>query len=255
VLTAEGQEVARRARDVLLAVGDLVDWARHRAGPLTGRLKLGVIPSIGPYLLPRVLPRLHERHPDLELSLRESRTHQLLEDLAAGRLDLLILALPVRDDGIESMALFDDLFTLAVPPDHPLAGRAWVEQGELASERLLLLEEGHCLRDQALAVCHLVGADHIEEFRASSLATVVQMVTHGYGSTILPALSLAVEVGANPAIRIVPFREPPPARTIGLAWRTASPRKADFAAFGRLITELAHHFDETTLGHSWRQSA
>jgi len=243
MLTAEGDEVARRARDVLLAVSDLVDWTRHRAGPLTGRLRLGVIPSIGPYLLPRVLPRLHERHPDLELSLRESQTHHLVEDLAAGRLDLLILALPVWHEGIESTALFDDLFTLAVHAGHPLAERPWVEQRDLVTERLLLLEEGHCLRDQALALCHLVGADDIEEFRASSLATVVQMVMHGYGSTILPELALPVEVGGNAAIRIVPFREPPPSRTIGLAWRTSSPRKSDFAAFGDLITELARRPD------------
>lgn len=254
MLTAEGEEVARRARDILLAVGELVDWTRHHAGPLTGRLKLGVIPSIGPYLLPRVLPRLHERYPELELSLRESRTHHLVEDLAAGRLDLLILALPIRHEGIETTALFDDLFTLAVHPGHPFADRPWVEQRELVGERLLLLEEGHCLRDQALAVCHLVGSDNIEEFRASSLATVVQMVMHGYGSTILPELALPVEVGGNAAIRIVPFREPPPSRTIGLAWRKSSPRKSDFAAFGRLVTELARRSDAAR-GEGWRQTA
>lgn len=254
ILTAEGEEVARQARDVLLAVGDLVDWTRHRAGPLVGRLKLGVIPSIGPYLLPRVLPRLHARHPDLALSLRESQTHHLVEDLAAGRLDLLILALPIAHEGIETLALFDDVFTLAVHAGHPLADRPWVEQQDLVAERLLLLEEGHCLRDQALAVCHLVGADDIEEFRASSLATVVQMVMHGYGSTILPELALPVEVGGNPAIHVVPFREPPPSRTVGLAWRTSSPRRSDFAAFGRLVTELAHGA-EAARGESWRRSA
>lgn len=251
VLTAEGEEVARRARDILLAAGDLVDWARHRAGPLTGRLRLGVIPSIGPYLLPRVLPRLHERYPDLELSLRESQTHHLIEDLAAARLDLLILALPIRHEGIETAALFEDVFTLAVHPGHPFAARVSVAQRELVAERLLLLEEGHCLRDQALAVCHLVGADNIEEFRASSLATVVQMVMHGYGSTILPQLALPVEVGASAAIRIVPFGEPPPSRTIGLAWRTSSPRRPDFAAVGDLVTELAHG----TVGEGWQRSA
>jgi LysR family hydrogen peroxide-inducible transcriptional activator len=237
-LTVEGEEVARRAHDILLAVRDLAEFARRRGRVLTGRFKVGVIPSIGPYLLPQLLPRLHAAYPDLELSLRESQTAHLVEDLTAGRLDLLILALPVDREDMETVALFDDVFTLAVHPDHPLAGRSEVQQKELLAERLLLLEEGHCLRDQALALCQSVSSQDFDDFRASSLATVVQMVINGYGCTILPELALAVEVGERSDIRIVPFAPPAPARTVGLAWRTSSPRKADFAAFGRFVRDL-----------------
>lgn len=238
ILTPEGDEVARRAREVLLAVGDLAEWTHHRARALAGRLRLGVIPSIGPYLLPRVLPALHAAYPDLELSLRESQTHYLVEDLVGGRLDLLILALPVAGDGVETMALFDDVFTLAVHPAHPLARRASVRQYELVAERMLLLEEGHCLRDQALALCHAAGGGDVDDFRASSLATVVQMVMNGYGSTILPELALPVEVGGGDTIRIIPFASPPPSRTVGLAWRASSPRKEHFREFGRFVLEI-----------------
>ena len=237
-LTVEGEEVARRAHDILLAVRDLAELARRRGRVLTGRFKVGVIPSIGPYLLPQLLPRLHAAYPDLELSLRESQTAHLVEDLAAGRLDLLILALPIERDDVETVALFDDNFTLAVHPDHPLAGRAIVQQKELLAERLLLLEEGHCLRDQALALCQSVTGEDVDDFRASSLATVVQMVINGYGCTVLPEIALAVEVGGRNDIRIVPFASPVPARSVGLAWRASSPRKTDFAAFGRFVSDL-----------------
>lgn len=239
LLTIEGEEVARRARDILLAVQDLTDAARHRRrrGALAGRLRLGVIPSIGPYLLPRVLPRLHAAYPGLELSLRETKTQELVEALAAGRLDLLVLALPIAHEGVETMPLFEDVFALAVHPDDPLARRERVHQGELMGGRLLLLEEGHCLRDQALALCHAVGRG-VDDFRASSLATVVQMVINGYGCTVLPELALPVEVGNHAGIRIVRFADPPPARTVGLAWRSSSPRKSDFAAFGRFVADL-----------------
>lgn len=243
-LTVEGEEVARRAREVLLAVRDLAEVARRRGRILTGRFRVGVIPSIGPYLLPRLLPRLHAAYPDLELSLRESRTAHLVDDLVAGRLDLLILALPVERDDIETGALFDDVFTLAVHPAHPLADADAVQQKELVAERLLLLEEGHCLRDQALALCQLTTGEDVDDFRASSLATVVQMVINGYGCTILPELALAVEVGGRSDIRIVRFAPPVPARTVGLAWRASSPCKPDFAAFGRFIRDMIARREE-----------
>jgi LysR family hydrogen peroxide-inducible transcriptional activator len=234
-LTAAGEDVADRARRILLAVQDLVDLARHRDRVLAGPLRLGVIPTIGPYLLPQVLPRLHASYPGVQLSLHESQTEHLLEALVAGDLDLLILALPVGRDDVATQALFDDAFNLAVAADHPLARRAAVSQQDLLAERLLLLEEGHCLREQALSLCHAAGANEADDFRASSLATVVQMVVNGYGGTILPDLALPVEAGANPRLRVVPFRAPAPARTIGLAWRSSSPRAADFKAFGELI--------------------
>jgi LysR family hydrogen peroxide-inducible transcriptional activator len=235
LLTVAGAGVAQRARGILLAVQDLSDLARHRDQLLVGPLRLGVIPTIGPYLLPRVLPRLHASYPEVQLSLHESQTEHLLDALVAGELDLLVLALPVGRAEIGTLPLFDDRFNLAVADDHPLAGRAMVSQQDLAAERLLLLEEGHCLRDQALSLCHAAGASEAHGFRAASLATVVQMVVNGYGGTILPDLALPVEAGAHPRLRVVPFRPPAPMRRIGLAWRASSPREPDFAAFGRLV--------------------
>jgi LysR family hydrogen peroxide-inducible transcriptional activator len=234
-LTAAGEEVARRAREILLAVRDLADLARHCDRVLTGPLRLGVIPTIGPYLLPHVLPRLHATYPELQLSLRESQTEHLLDALLGGDLDLLVLALPVGREGIATQPLFDDPFNLAVAEDHPLAGRTTVEQRDLVNERLLLLEEGHCLRDQALSLCHAAGANQADDFRASGLATVVQMVVNGYGGTILPTLALPVETAAHAHLRVVPFAPPAPFRTIGLAWRSSSPRQADFIEFGRFV--------------------
>ena len=235
VLTHEGREISKRAREILISVQDLADLASHHRHPLAGRLRFGVIPSIGPYLLPKLLPEAHRAYPDLELSLRESQTEILVDDLLEGRLDLLVLALPVQPDEIETMTLFDDRFSVALPRDHHLASRDQVTQEELAAEHLLLLEEGHCLRDQALAVCQSVKTD---EFRASSLATVVQMVANGYGITILPALSLSTEVGDRGPIAVVPFAEPVPSRTIGLAWRRSSPHENEFIELGRFIQ---HH--------------
>jgi LysR family transcriptional regulator, hydrogen peroxide-inducible genes activator len=202
---------------------------------LSGPLGIGVIPTIGPYLLPSVLPRLHEAFPKLQLSLRETQTLVLVRELMAGSLDLLILALPLNEPEIEELPLFDDVFALALPAHHPLGACASVAQAELSGEHLLLLEEGHCLRDQTLAVGQAAGASELGDFRASSLATVVQMVANGYGCTILPELALPVEVNDRQGIRVVPFRRPPPVRTVGLAWRRTSPRREEFVAFGQVV--------------------
>lgn len=234
LLTHEGREIAKRAHDILVAVQDLAAVASHHRHPLAGRLRLGVIPSVGPYLLPKVLPDIHETYPELEFSLRESQTHHLVDDLLNGHLDLLILALPVEPDEVDTMTLFDDRFTVALPPEHGLAEKSAIRQEELTGEHLLLLEEGHCLRDQALAVCQAAKTD---EFRASSLATVIQMVANGYGITILPAMALSIEIGDQRNINIVPFAEPTPVRTIGLAWRRSSPHKSEFIEFGRFIQQ------------------
>ncbi|MGI9451120.1 MAG: LysR substrate-binding domain-containing protein [Geminicoccaceae bacterium] len=236
LLTQEGHDVARRAHDILLAVQDLTEAASHHRHPLSGKLRLGVIPSVGPYLLPKILPKIHESYPELRLNLRESQTQYLVADLIDGHLDLLILALPVEPDEIETMPLFDDQFSVALPPKHALSSREKIDQDELEGEHLLLLEEGHCLRDQALEVCQTA---HTDEFRASSLSTVIQMVANGYGVTILPALSLPAEVDTKDDIHIVPFAEPVPSRTIGLAWRQTSPHKPEFEAFGNFIRDLS----------------
>jgi LysR family transcriptional regulator, hydrogen peroxide-inducible genes activator len=237
LLTPAGREVARRARAVLRAVQDLTDLARKHADVLSGPLRVGVIPTVGPYLLPSVLPRLHDVFPGLQLSLRETQTAVLTRELLAGALDLLILALPLEEPEIEELPLFDDVFALALPVHHPLGARRSVAQADLGGERLLLLEEGHCLRDQTLAVGQAAGASALDDFRASSLATVVQMVANGYGCTILPELAVPVEVGDRQGIHVVPFRQPPPVRTVGLAWRRTSPRRDEFVAFGQVVLE------------------
>jgi LysR family transcriptional regulator, hydrogen peroxide-inducible genes activator len=219
----------------LQSVQDLADLARQRAQTLSGPLRLGVIPTIGPYVLPGILPRLHAAFPKLQLSVRETQTTLLARELLAGSLDLLILALPLKEAEIEELPLFDDVFALALPPRHPLGAHDSVAQTDLIGEHLLLLEEGHCLRDQALAVGQAAGASALDDFRASSLATVVQMVASGYGCTILPELAVAVEVGDRQGIHMVPFKAPPPVRTVGLAWRRTSPRRAEFVAFGQVV--------------------
>lgn len=237
LLTPAGREVARRARAILQAVQDLGDLARRHAEVLSGPLRVGVIPTVGPYLLPSVLPRLHDVFPRLQLSLRETQTAVLARELLAGALDLLILALPLGEPEIEELPLFEDTFALALPAQHPLGACNAVAQADLGGEHLLLLEEGHCLRDQTLAVGQAAGASALDDFRASSLATVVQMVANGYGCTILPELAIPVEVGDRPGIHVVPFKQPPPVRTVGLAWRRTSPRREEFVAFGRVVLQ------------------
>ena len=233
-LTDEGREVARRAQRILADVRDLTDYARHRAGLLCGPLHLGVIPSIAPYLLPPLLPLIRRAFPELELHLRETQTQTLVAELGEGKLDLLLLALPVDGPDIETTALFEDAFMLAVSASRRIKGPVRMTPKLLANDRLLLLEEGHCLRDQALDFCNLRQVEDLDTFGASSLSTIVQLVANGYGVTLLPELSVPLEA-RNGAIQVVRFADPQPARQIGLAWRATSPRKRDFAELGRLI--------------------
>ena len=234
VFTDIGHEVARRAEQVLAATRDLADFARHRGRLLTGRMQLGVIPSIAPYVLPKLLPGLQRRHPDLLIELRETQTHVLIDELHRGALDAIMLALPVDDAEIESLRLFDDPFLLAVPSTDNRPENVRVSEQDIDTQRLILLEEGHCLRDQALAVCS--SARHNMGLGATSLATVMQMVANGYGITLLPRVAVDVEV-RDDRVKLLRFADPAPGRTVGLAWRRTSPRKADFVALGLLMTE------------------
>jgi LysR family hydrogen peroxide-inducible transcriptional activator len=190
-LTAGGREIAGRAARVLADVRDLVDSARHLSDGFSGPFRLGAIPSIAPYLLPQLLPLMRARHPDLDLHLRETQTQRLLEELVDGDLDLVLLALPVEHPGVETFSLFEDRFLLAVPASRPIAKNVRATVDLLREDRLLLLEEGHCLRDQALAFCHLRKVESIDTFGASSLSTIVQMVSNGLGLTLrrIPACS------------------------------------------------------------------
>ncbi len=233
-LTTLGAEVAQRAERVVAAARDLVDFARHRARILTGRLQLGVIPTLAPYVLPKILPVLQRLYPDLRIELRETQTKALLDELTRGTLDVVMLALPASDPDIETLRLFDDQFLLAVPATDKRPETARVRADAIEQQHLILLEEGHCLRDQALSYCATSRGD--ASLGATSLATVMQMVANGYGSTLLPHVAADVEV-RDERVKLLRFADPVPGRSIGLAWRRTSPRKADFAALGDVITE------------------
>src|SRR5689334_9393677 len=235
MLTEAGREVAGRAARVLTELRDIVDYARRQGG-LAGPLHFGVIPSIAPYVLPVLLPVVRDTYPDLELHLRETQTQHLLDELVDGHLDLLLLALPIEHAEVETTRLFTDRFLLAMPKSRRIANRIRATPDLLQQDRLLLLEEGHCLRDQALAFCELRRVDNIDTFGASNLSTLVQMVANGLGFTLLPELAVDLEVRRGD-IRLMRFADPQPRRTIGLAWRKSSPRKRHFAELGKLITE------------------
>lgn len=237
ILTDVGREVARRGEDVLAASRDLVDFARHRGGVLTGRLTLGVIPSLAPYLLPRILPQLQTQFADLRLELRETQTRQLVDAIKGGTLDAAMLALPIGEADIDTLALFDDLFLLAVPASDPRPAERRISAMEIDQSRLILLEDGHCLRDQALAFCVTATGNHSANsmaFAASSLSTVMQMVASGYGVTLIPQIAADVEQ-RDPRVKFLRLENPQPGRRIGLAFRRTSPRKADFAALGDVV--------------------
>lgn len=233
-LTRHGQEVALRARRILSEVLDLEGAVA--AGGSGGLVRLGVIPTIAPYLLPKVLRRVQDGHPDVELRIQESQTARLVERLLRGDLDVLLLALPIAEAGLVSLALFEDRFILAVPAAMRLAGP--VALGALPQYRLLLLEEGHCLRDQALSVCQSAAHESLVTLGASSLATLIELVAAGQGVTLVPEMCAAVVAG-DARVRLIPLAEPAPSRTIGLVWRKSSAREELYSAIGRIVTASA----------------
>ena len=232
-LTEAGVEVARRAGSILGATRDLVGCVRRNGPLLTGTLRLGIIPTLAPYVLPLLLPELHRSHPELRLDLLETQTKTLVNSLEQGELDVLLLALPLGKCELETIVLFIDRFVLAVPADDPLPERARVGARDVNARRLVLLEEGHCLRDQALAYCGERRSEHTK-LGATSLATVLQMVASGYGVTLLPEVAVDVEM-RDERVKLLRFVEPQPRRKIGLAWRPTSPRKADFLKLGQIL--------------------
>jgi LysR family hydrogen peroxide-inducible transcriptional activator len=235
-LTAKGREIAARCARILGDVRDLVAYAQHANRILAGTLRLGVIPSVAPYLLPPLLPLLRDAYPELELHVRETQTQILTDELLDGKLDVLLLALPLKNPDLVNRKLFEDKFLLAMPKERKLSGRVRATKELIEHERLLLLEEGHCLRDQALTYCSLQQVDAVNTFGASSLATIVEMVSAGYGITLLPELAIGVEERGRD-ITLVRFVDPEPSRTIGLVWRSTSPRAQDFEELGRLVSK------------------
>jgi LysR family hydrogen peroxide-inducible transcriptional activator len=238
MFTAVGQEIVARARRVLADVEQLREAARRTTDPEAGSLRLGMFPTLGPYLLPHVVPGLRARFPRLELLLVEEKTESLLGMLRDGRLDAAVLALPMHEDWIECEFLFEEAFMLAVPTGHPLAGARDLRLSQLSDEHLLLLEDGHCLRDQALEVCALAGAGEKEGFRATSLETLRQMVSAGVGITLLPMLAVQPPVPASVSLRLVPFRDPPPSRRLALVWRRSSARSAFLRELAMVLRDV-----------------
>ncbi len=224
MLTEVGVAIAERSRVVLNEVDQIREEARRHRDPEAGSFRLGLFPTIGPYLLPHVMPQLRERFPQLELYLIEEKTELLVDQLRRGQIDAAILALPVEDKAFAQELLFDEPFVLCLPADQPAPEHMPAQLFDLKANSLLLLEEGHCMRDQALEVCELAGARERQGFRATSLETLRQMVAAGVGVTLLPVLSVKPPVACNPALRVVAFEEPSPKRSLGLIWRRQSAR-------------------------------
>jgi LysR family hydrogen peroxide-inducible transcriptional activator len=229
-LTEVGKQVVVRARRMLEEGGEIIALARSNGDPLAGQLKVALIPTIGPYLLPRVMQKLRKTLPNLRLMLYEYQTEPLLKRLRDGEIDLGIMALPAPQDGLESRALYQEAFTVALPNNHPLTAKSTIKVQDLKGQTLLLLEDGHCLRDQALDVCSRVDVHEAEDFRATSLETLRQMVVAGLGITLLPELAVEAPFGSQRGMTIRQFNKPAPARTVGAVWRKSSTRAAAIAA-------------------------
>jgi len=222
MLTPAGRAATERARRIVSEVEQLKETARRDQDQESGTVRLGLFPTLAPYLLPHAVPAIRDRFPELELLLVEEKSDVLMARLREGRLDAAILALPVEEEQLHSEVLFEEEFVMAVPHSHPLAGRDDLRMEDLGDERLLLLEDGHCLREQALEVCHLAGAHEKGEFRATSLETLRQMVAANVGLTLLPALAVKPPVAPSPDIRLLKFSGSPPSRRIAMVWRRTS---------------------------------
>ncbi|MEU4208715.1 LysR substrate-binding domain-containing protein [Streptomyces sp. NPDC026206] len=233
LLSPAGERLASRARTVLDAVGDFMEEADAARAPFTGVLRLGVIPTVAPYLLPIVLRLVHDSYPDLDLQVHEEQTSSLLDGLTQGRLDLLLLAVPLGAPGVTEIPLFEEDFVLVTPCDHWLAGRGDIPRDALRELDLLLLDEGHCLRDQALDICREVGRTEgaPATTSAAGLSTLVQLVGGGLGVTLLPRTALRVETGRSDRLATGYFAEPAPSRRIALAMRSGAARQGEFEAF------------------------
>jgi LysR family transcriptional regulator, hydrogen peroxide-inducible genes activator len=232
MLTPAGRDAAERARRIVAEVEQMKEAARRSQDPEAGTVRLGIFPTLGPYLLPHVVPSIRARFPHLELLLVEEKSDLLLSYLREGKLDAGLLALPVQDEQLHTEFLFEEPFVLAVPQSHPLAKRESLSLHELSEQKLLLLEDGHCLREQALDVCRISGANERAEFRATSLETLRQMVAADVGITLLPTLAVKPPVARSENIHLLGFSDSHPSRQIAMVWRKSS-------AMSDFLTELA----------------
>jgi LysR family transcriptional regulator, hydrogen peroxide-inducible genes activator len=241
LVTSAGEDVIGRAREALASIDAVGDAARRRGEPLVGPLRLGVIPTVAPYWLPVLLPPVRAKFPRLELILREDQTHRLLAQLGAGQIEAALLALPVPGD-VTAAEIAREAFVVAAPRSSPLAKRKRVSERDLDDQTVLLLEDGHCLRDQALAVCERSGAVEAMEVRATSLPTLVQMVAGGLGVTLLPEAAAGALVQPRGPVALASFDKPVPGRTLGLVWRTSSARLREFRLLAETMRDEAARF-------------
>jgi len=236
MMTPLGREIANQSRDLLVAAEGILEVAAlHKREPLSGALHLGVIPTIGPFLLPSVLPDLWRKYPDLQLFLREEQTDQLLDKLRQGIIDVAIIALPYAIEELDMQILFDDYFQFACSENHPFANEKSISQDKVDQETLLLLEEGHCLRGHTLDVCKLEQQKNHKEFAATSVFTLVQMVAANLGITLLPELATRGSLVKDAKISLIPLDQPA-SRQVGLVWRRSTHRRAEFEQLGRELT-------------------
>ena len=245
-LTKFGEEAAQRVRDILRSVDELGDVARASCDRLVGRLRIGMIPTIAPYLLPKIIGNLNRLHPELDLHVRETLTPKLLQELAEGRLDTAIVALPVSEPSLVEVALFSEYFLLVRPGEDegtPVPGSK-----TLREMRLLLLEEGHCFRDQALSFCKMQSSPPREVLDASSLSTLVQMVSTGIGVTLIPEMAVAVET-RSASVSVARFKDPQPARTVGMIWRKTSPLAGQLRQLSEVVCRSADALRKQPDGH------
>jgi LysR family hydrogen peroxide-inducible transcriptional activator len=235
LLTTLGLDIVDRSRAILTQVEDLVTVCDASAEPFTGKMRLGVIPTIAPFMLPGLLKRLRRKHPGFQLFIREDLSAPLVQALQRGELDVLLLALPYPCEHVETLHLFDDEFLFACPRDNKLAAAGRVSTRDLPDQDLLLLEDGHCLRDHALDACKLKNADLNIPYQATSLNTIVQMVANGIGVTLLPAMAVQARILMGTDVQTCQFVEPDVVRSIGLMWRAKTPRREQFSLLGEFI--------------------
>ncbi|MDT0400606.1 LysR substrate-binding domain-containing protein [Streptomyces sp. DSM 41635] len=249
LLSPAGERLAARAKAVLAEVGALMEEADALRAPFTGVLRLGVIPTVAPYLLPTVLGLVHDRYPRLDLQVHEEQTANLLDGLAGGRLDLLLLAVPLRVPGVTELPLFDEDFVLVTPLGHELGGRVGVPRAVLRELNLLLLDEGHCLRDQALDICREAGRAGVPATTtAAGLSTLVQLVAGGLGVTLLPRTAVRVETARSVGLLTASFAEPAPSRRVALAMRTGAARGEEYAELAVALRESMRGLPVRTVG-------
>ncbi|MBS4050355.1 MAG: LysR family transcriptional regulator [Methylomonas sp.] len=234
--TEVGEHIIATARRILKEVDQIQELAETARDPLAGNLRIGAFPTLSTYIFPALVPLIRDALPRIRLILVEEKTEELVRQLKNGQIDMALLAMPVGDDFLQTQALFDDEFLLAVAADHPLAKADKIRQQDLSGQQLLLLDEGHCLRGQALQVCQINGAEEQQDVRATGLETLRQMVRAGTGITFMPRIAIRAQ---DQGIRYIPFQAPVPSRNIGLAWRKTSARGHLIAEIGRLIMRAA----------------